>query len=417
MEEDNFIDPVANPQEDRITAILQKRAQPIQFSQDQYNNAGQAAIHYALAGQNRGVNDILDSIRNPILAQQDRELESARGLYDLFEEKRAGGDRQAQAVADAMGKITSNPDDQGKLLEWLHALPEKVDPNNPNKLLMLLARGKRELGIQTDFERGEAEKDLERRVKEAQIRNYDALATKRASGGGAGGNGVTGFTYDKIIGALTDAGVQITPDIDLQAISLARGGIKMGSTINVNGQDIALENIMGMEDVLRSQKEAEAEGTAIGKVTGEQMADLANLEAALPGYEEIAGQLYNLAAAATYTGAGRGRDFMLRQFGVDVGDAGEARATLETTIDNEVFPILKQTLGAQFTQSEGQWLKTMFLDPNMSPDEKQAQLESWLTSKYRQVEYLRRRVDAPTPEGYERKTAKSLSINFEDLPD
>lgn len=161
LSQDNIAPVQANPYEDRITAILNQRAQPMQYTQDQTSLASEAAQHYALAGRDRGVQQILEQvIRNPQIQNQDRQLESAQGLYQLFEQKRAMGDKQAQNVSDVLDTFTSDPEARGKMLEWMHNLPEQIDASNKNKLYTLFARGKRELGIQTDFERNKVIEDL-----------------------------------------------------------------------------------------------------------------------------------------------------------------------------------------------------------------------------------------------------------------
>ena len=311
--DDNFLPPVDNPQEDRITAILQKRAQPIQFAPDQMQNAGQAAVHYALGGRTRGISDILDSIRNPIIAQQDREYDSAKGLYDLFEEKRARGDRQAQSVADAMGKITSNPDDQGKLLEWLHGLPEKVDPNNPNKLLMLLARGKRELGIQTDFERTQAEDELNRRYKEAQIKNLSA----------GGGTNVSAFER-----VLSSAGLSPEKVAELNAEWLetqARGGMDPISR-NLLMPDPGTGVIMPQPGVVESKQEIASGtgfGTKVGEGAGAQITDMRQLAKDAQNSLFMNQQAREILSQPIITGAGANFatafGAALKQVGIDFG--------------------------------------------------------------------------------------------------
>src|SRR3990167_8645858 len=169
--DDSFMEPVANPHEDRVTAILNKRAQPVQMSPDQLRLYGEAAMHSAGGNNPRTLQQILQAARQPELDQQDRELGSAQGLYKMFEENRARGEKQAEMLGNSLDKITSDPDAQGKLIEWSrsHLQKNPAAGRNPHSLLMLLARGKRELGLQTDFERGEED----RKFKQVTARPFN----------------------------------------------------------------------------------------------------------------------------------------------------------------------------------------------------------------------------------------------------
>src|SRR3990167_2731027 len=247
--DDSFMEPVANPHEDRVTAILNKRAQPVQMSPDQLRLYGEAAMHSAGSNNPQTLEQILKAARQPELDQQDRELASAQGLYKMYEESRARGDKQAEMLGNSLDKITSDPDAQGKLIEWMRPALQKnpAAGRNPNSLLMLLARGKRELGIQTDFERGEQDRKFKQGMEQQRI---SALQSRAAGGGGSG---VTGFFYNKATEAFKNAGIEITPEMDLQLLSAARNGMQKGSFITVNGQNIALENIVGNLKIFKNQ--------------------------------------------------------------------------------------------------------------------------------------------------------------------
>lgn len=138
---DSLFSPVQNPHEDRITAILQKRAQPQSYSPQQINSATEAGMYNALAGRSGGVEEILNAIiREPQREQQNMELESATGLYDLFEQKRASGDKQAQALFDRISMFTGgDPEGTALFVEQLHADPESIDPSNPFQVMTKLA--------------------------------------------------------------------------------------------------------------------------------------------------------------------------------------------------------------------------------------------------------------------------------------
>lgn len=138
----SIFQPQDNPHEDRITAILQKRAQPLSYAPQQVNAGTEAAQYMALAGrEGNGVEQILDAIvRKPQLENMDREYESSRGLYDLFEEKRARGDKQAQALFDKISLFTGgDPEGTAMFVEALHNDPEPIDPGNAFQVMTKLA--------------------------------------------------------------------------------------------------------------------------------------------------------------------------------------------------------------------------------------------------------------------------------------
>lgn len=129
-----------NPYEDRITAILQKRAQPQQPSIDQIYSAGNAAQSYALAGRPQGVEQILNAISQPQQQAQDREFESTKALYDMFEQKRTQGDRQASALFDKIALFTGgDPEGTALFINELHKDPDSIDPSNAYQVMTKLA--------------------------------------------------------------------------------------------------------------------------------------------------------------------------------------------------------------------------------------------------------------------------------------
>jgi len=145
-----------------------------------------------------------------------------------------------------------------------------------------------------------------------------------------------------------------------------------------------------------------SEEKAIGKETGKEMgisiAKFEDFKAGLPGLEKTVSSLRDLAEAATYTDVGKFNDAVKRQLGVDVGDAAEARSKLETVIRVEVLPLLKPTFGAAFTVNEGEWLLSTLGDVNMSPREKQAQIDARVAGWVKEGERLASRVGEEVPE-------------------
>ena len=157
-------DPVQNPFEDRITQILQERAQPQTFTPGARDAAALASQYMAQAGQGQGVDQILGAIGAPQREQQQRELESATALYDLFEQKRAAGDAQANALFNRISMFTGgDPEGTRLFLEELNADPEEIDPGNAFQVMSKLAGIAKRTGY----------KSPESRLQDLQIRGAE----------------------------------------------------------------------------------------------------------------------------------------------------------------------------------------------------------------------------------------------------
>lgn len=229
---DNIFQPQANPHEDRITAILQKRAQPQSYSPTQINAGTEAAQYSALAGRSgSGVEQILEAlIRKPQREQQDMELQSAQGLYDMFEQKRASGDKQAQALFDKISLFTGgDPEGTALFVEALHADPEPIDPGNAFQVMTKLAGISKRTGY----------KPLDTKLKEAQISASRALASQRSSGGG-GGSSVFAQTM-----AAIDADPTLKQLSTIEKIRLAQNKVGTNLTIGADGEITDMEGAAG----------------------------------------------------------------------------------------------------------------------------------------------------------------------------
>ena len=116
---------------------------------------------------------------------------------------------------------------------------------------------------------------------------------------------------------------------------------------------------------------------------------LQDLEASLPALSDIVDNLKELGSVATYSKSGRAYDAVARELGFGATEGGTARAKYIATVANEVLPLLKQTFGSAFTEREGESLKATLGDPNLSPEEKNAQLDAFIESKIRQANSIR----------------------------
>lgn len=149
---------------------------------------------------------------------------------------------------------------------------------------------------------------------------------------------------------------------------------------------------------------------------GEAFTDFKRAQAALPGVEEVVGQLKDLAPLATSTIGGKVFDEAVKQLGFGSTKGATARAKFTALIDNQVLPLLRDTFGAAFTVKEMETLKATMGDPDASPDVKMAQLETFVQNKYRELERKEREaanLGAPvTPAAPEAGTApKRLKYN------
>jgi hypothetical protein len=132
---------------------------------------------------------------------------------------------------------------------------------------------------------------------------------------------------------------------------------------------------------------------ASAKSRGESLSDFNRAKAALPGVKEVVNQLIGLADVATYTLAGRAFDVVLKEFGFGATDGSTARAKMESLVNNQVLPLLRETFGAAFTREEGVELRKTMLDINASPAQKKEILNVFYDQKMRSLETTSREID------------------------
>lgn len=141
---------------------------------------------------------------------------------------------------------------------------------------------------------------------------------------------------------------------------------------------------------------SKASGKETGQAAGESAAKLQDMESMMPRLEGVTSELSALGKKATYTMAGQGANIVRRQIGMGVGEGAVARTEYISKVDNEILPLLRQTFGAQFTQKEGESLKATLGNANVSPEEKDAILKSFIETKYGQIAGLKRRTGQQT---------------------
>lgn len=171
-------------------------------------------------------------------------------------------------------------------------------------------------------------------------------------------------------------------------------------TLKIKGgeADIDVNTLARKQGVtLATQPEIEeriAKAKESGKGSGETVNLLKDMESSMPALYEVADRLNELSSKATYTMTGKAYNTVARELGFNVPEGATARASYISVIDNEVLPLLRQTFGAAFTEREGSSLKATLGDPDKSPAEKQAQLDSFIKAKERQIRSLQRKTGA-----------------------
>lgn len=114
-----------------------------------------------------------------------------------------------------------------------------------------------------------------------------------------------------------------------------------------------------------------------------------------PQLDNTVKQLKEIGKNATYTMAGQARDAIARQFGTATQGA-IAREKYVQTVRDVLFPQLRATFGAQFTVREGEALVATLGDPNKTPEERNAALDSFIDQKKQTIESKRRQVGGHT---------------------
>lgn len=131
---------------------------------------------------------------------------------------------------------------------------------------------------------------------------------------------------------------------------------------------------------------AQSRGRVMGTGQGDAGVTYESMKAKLPGVQSVIAEMDDLAEKATYTMTGQAYDAIRKEFGAEPREAAIARQEYIAKARNQVFPMLRDTFGAQFTQAEGQALLATMGDPNMSPQEKQAVLKAKIEQYVRDME-------------------------------
>lgn len=125
-----------------------------------------------------------------------------------------------------------------------------------------------------------------------------------------------------------------------------------------------------------------------GKKKAQYNQEYENQQALFENAQQIANELRYLADEATYSPVGRFLDEIAHTFGS--GTPGSvAREKYQQTINNELIPKLKQYLGGQFTEKEGEMLRQTLGDVNATPAEKKAAIDAFMFARERALNQAR----------------------------
>jgi len=214
-----------------------------------------------------------------------------------------------------------------------------------------------------------------------QIANEYRLA--RETGDTARMKDIELFTkaYDK--GLVTgDNGIEA-----LQGYGQAAGGI----AAQKKGMEQSAKNVADLSYAgdIASEK---GRGAVLGKELGTAAASLSSQGAKFPELQNKVQELKELGKIATYTKAGQAADTLRKETGFTPSEAAIARTEYIAKVDNQVLPLLRDTFGAAFTQKEGESLRATLGDPNKTPEEKNAVLDSFIAQKEADLRALERQI-------------------------
>lgn len=148
-------------------------------------------------------------------------------------------------------------------------------------------------------------------------------------------------------------------------------------------------------DPTRQSELAQSKSYGTGQGTAEST--LAGVKGSLPQLTQTVNDLKDLSKKATFTLAGQARDAVARQFG-HATEGAINREKYISTVRDVLFPLLRQTFGAQFTVSEGEALISTLGDPNKTPEERSAALDTFIEQKKRHMKGLQGQLgQTPSP--------------------
>lgn len=251
-----------------------------------------------------------------------------------------------------------------------------------------------------DYKRAAQEFELQKQLKQAQIQENQAKAAAAVANPG-GSLPATLQVNNAIQKALQQGDAETANRIAWLHRSGAYGVDTFGNQMSIPEQMARNAGMKsGAQELAQLQQKAIyepniAKQTAIQKQKAQQELELGERVATLPQLEGTTQELSELGQRATYTKAGQALDYLRSQAGLEPRKGAVARTEYMSLVDNQILPLLRQTFGAQFTQQEGQSLKTTLGDPNLSPQQKDAVLRSFINQKKATINSMERQLGIP----------------------
>lgn len=147
------------------------------------------------------------------------------------------------------------------------------------------------------------------------------------------------------------------------------------------------------------------------KAGSERKTTAAAAAASLPGLESVVADLKEIGKKATYTKAGQFRDTIVRESGGAATEGAVNRELYIQKVRSVLLPQLKATFGAAFTVKEMEALVATMGDPDRSPEEKDAALDSFIEQKRATAKSLK------TEAGIKEESYTPRTISLKDIAD
>lgn len=421
-----FNEPAPQSSGDRVTDILANKSAERQQSMDTQNDPQQEffaalANYQAMNGVSQGQN------------QSYAPLGNGQQMSKLDQVKQSTDPQLQSAVKKAEFLSNGDTAKQDAILQALIDHPNDVDPTNSFQTMPIMARAANQYDQQalqmpnplqismqdlgniasgkgTNFlglQQGAAQDIANLNFRQAQENRFNAMAM---NGGGSGAGNIAANrimaewnaahpdnpkTFEQAYMEATakqGQGRTIDPKtgqvITMVGAPAAAGTMEAGkeegkqSAILANAGPIEHAKGMAQTETAGPKAVAEARGAALGGAT----VDYAKLQAGMPQLRSTVADLSKLAEAATYTKGGKLYNEAIRQLGMPVPEGATAQAEYNARINNVLLPSMKSMFGARVTNFDISTAKGILGDPDLSPAEKQVQLNAFIDQKLMQVQ-------------------------------
>lgn len=188
----------------------------------------------------------------------------------------------------------------------------------------------------------------------------------------------------ELFAKIYDKGVVADPTGQIGALSgygEAIGGI---GAVKKGMERQAEKNVdLGIDPLIKYEESRQA---ALGAAKGEKEAQKINTGDALPSLSNTMKKLDELGQKATSTWAGTARDIIAQQSTGESTPQSDALVEYMNTGRNQLYPILRATLGAQFTAEEGERLLGTMVKEGASASQRRAILTAYIRGKLMEVD-------------------------------